>query len=95
MIHIKFSSQVSKPNYSPKNLLIMLYLDATLAQVRLAMAEEEENKAEAGMSILHNVSESAFILLGMDAQNIQCICITYLYSQMLTSSLYSKTIPPR
>ena len=94
MIHIEFSSQVSKPNYSPKNLLIMLYLDVTLAQVRLAMAEKE-NKAEAGMSILHNVSESAFILLGMDAQNIQCICIIYMYSQMLTSSLYSETIPPK
>jgi hypothetical protein len=49
----------------------MLRQDVTLAQVRLAMAEEEKEKAEAGTSALHDVSASAFLLLGMDIQNFQ------------------------
>jgi hypothetical protein len=36
------------------------------------MAEEEKEKAEAGASPLHDVSASAFLLLGIDIQNIQC-----------------------
>jgi hypothetical protein len=49
----------------------MLRQDVTLAQVQLAMAEEEKEKAEAGTSALHDVSASAFLLLGMDIQNFQ------------------------
>jgi hypothetical protein len=73
----------------------MLRQDVTLAQVRLAMAEEEKEKAEAGTSVLYDVSASAFVLLGMDIQNVQCVCITYMSRQILTSSLFPKTIPPR
>jgi hypothetical protein len=50
--------------------------DVTLAQVRLAMAEEEKEKAEAGMSALHDISASAFLLMGMDIQNLQCVYLS-------------------
>ena len=49
----------------------MFCQDLTLAQVRLTMAEEEKERAEAGMGALHDVSASAFLLLGMEIQNIQ------------------------
>ena len=46
-------------------------LDITLHQVRLLMAEEEKEKAEAGTGITHDVSAGAFLLLGMDIQTLQ------------------------
>ena len=46
-------------------------LDVTLQQVHLLMAQEEKSKAEAGNSIMHDVSSSAFLLLGMDIQCLQ------------------------
>jgi hypothetical protein len=49
------------------------------------MAEEEKEKAEAGMSVLHDISASTFLLLDMDIQNLQCI---YLLSiQLLKPNL--------
>jgi hypothetical protein len=45
--------------------------DVTLQQVRLLMAEEEKRKAETGNSVMHDVSASAFLLLGMDIQCLQ------------------------
>jgi hypothetical protein len=47
--------------------------DVTLAQVRLIMAEEEKEKAEAGSSAIHDVSAGAFLLLGTEIQNLQCV----------------------
>jgi hypothetical protein len=47
--------------------------DVTLAQVRLLMAEEEKEKAEAGSSAIHDVSVGAFLLLGMEIQNLQYV----------------------
>jgi hypothetical protein len=35
------------------------------------MAEEEKKKAETGTGIIHDVSASAFLLLGMDIQGLQ------------------------
>lgn len=56
-----------------------LALDVTLAQVRLIMAEEEKERAEAGSSAMHDVSVGAFLLLGMEIQNLQCVlCDTSL-----------------
>ena len=49
----------------------MFCQDLTLAQVRLTMAEEEKERAEAGTGAFHDVSASAFLLLGMEIQNIQ------------------------
>ena len=46
-------------------------LDVTLQQVRLLMAEEEKASAEAGTSSMHDVSGSAFLLLGMDIEGLQ------------------------
>jgi hypothetical protein len=46
-------------------------LDVTLQQVRLLMAEEEKEKVEAGTDVTHDVSASAFLLLGMDIQGLQ------------------------
>jgi hypothetical protein len=45
--------------------------DITLQQVRLLMAEEEKARVEAGTGIIHDVSASAFLLLGMDIQCLQ------------------------
>jgi hypothetical protein len=45
--------------------------DVTLQQVRLQMAEEEKAKAEAGTGIVHDVSATAFLLLGMDIEGLQ------------------------
>jgi len=50
---------------------MMFSQDLTLAQVWLTMAEEEKERAEAGMGALHDVSASTFLLLGMEIQNIQ------------------------
>jgi len=69
--------------------------DVTLAQVRLAMAEEEKEKAEASTSALYDVSASGFLLLGMDIQNIQCIFISAIYYWVLTYLLFTKTIASR
>jgi hypothetical protein len=41
------------------------------------MAEEEKEKAEAGMSPLHNVNMGEFLQLGFDIQNIQCVFLHY------------------
>jgi hypothetical protein len=49
----------------------MFCQDLALAQVRLTMAEEEKERAEAGTRALHDVSASTFLLLGMEIQNIQ------------------------
>ena len=46
--------------------------DVTLTQDRLTMAEEEKEKAEAG----HDISASAFLLMGMDIQNLQCVYLS-------------------
>jgi hypothetical protein len=46
-------------------------LDVTLQQVRLLMAEEEKARIEAGMSITHDVSASAFLLLGINIKGLQ------------------------
>jgi len=35
------------------------------------MAEEEKAKAEAGTSVVHDVTAGAFLLLGMDIQTLQ------------------------
>lgn len=45
--------------------------DVTLDQVCLVMAEEEKARAEAGTSLMHDVSAGAFLLLGTDIQNLQ------------------------
>jgi hypothetical protein len=42
-----------------------------LHQVRLHMAEEEKERADPGTGIIHDVSASAFLLLGMDIQVLQ------------------------
>jgi hypothetical protein len=47
------------------------YLDVTLQQVRLQMAEEEKGRAEAGTCSMHDVTASAFLLLGMDIEGLQ------------------------
>ena len=57
----------------------MLYQVVTLAQVRFAMAEEEKEKTEAGTGALHDVSASAFLLLGMDIQNLQCVSLSLIW----------------
>lgn len=49
-------------NYTP---------DVTLQHVRLMMAEEEKARVEAGTGIIHDVSAGAFLLLGMEIQNLQ------------------------
>jgi hypothetical protein len=46
-------------------------LGVTLQQVRLRMAEMEKARAEAGASIIHDVSTGAFLILGMDIQVVQ------------------------
>jgi hypothetical protein len=46
-------------------------LDVSLQQVRLLLAEEEKTKAETSTGITHDVSASAFLLLGMDIQGLQ------------------------
>jgi hypothetical protein len=70
--HIGFPKQVSNTTcYILIICLIIFCQDITLAQVRLTIAKEEKERAEAGMDALHNVSASAFLLLGMDIQNIQ------------------------
>ena len=43
----------------------------TLAQVRLAMAEEEKERAETGTSFIYDISAGAFLLLGTEIQNLQ------------------------
>lgn len=53
--------------YTPANV----YSDITLQQVRLLIAEEEKARAEAGTSATHDVTAGAFLLLGMDIQNLQ------------------------
>jgi len=35
------------------------------------MAEEEKDKAEAGMAVMHDVSARAFLLLRMDIEGLQ------------------------
>ncbi len=47
------------------------YLDVTLQQVRLLIAEEEKARAEAGTGSMHDVTASAFLLLGMDIEGLQ------------------------
>lgn len=56
--------------------------DITLQQVRLLIAEEEKARAEAGSSVTHDVTAGAFLLLGMDIQNLQ-----YVFSRSTTFAL--------
>lgn len=56
-------------------LTICWVLGVTLHEVRLLMAEEEKTRAEAGMSIMHDVSAGAFLNLGMEIQDLQCVYI--------------------
>jgi hypothetical protein len=51
--------------------MLTLCSDVTLAQVRLLMTEEEKKNAEAGDSVMHDVSASAFLLLGIDIEGLQ------------------------
>ena len=41
------------------------------------MAEEEKEKAEAGMSPLQDVNMGEFLLLAINIQNIQCVFLHY------------------
>jgi hypothetical protein len=70
--HIRFPNQVSNTTcYILIICLIIFCQDVTLAQVWLSIAEEEKEREEAGTGALHDVSASAFLLLGMNIQNIQ------------------------
>jgi hypothetical protein len=53
------------------NHLTALSLDVTLAQVRLAMAEEEKQRVEDGLSSVQEVGVGAFIIMGLDIQMAQ------------------------
>ena len=52
-------------------LFIGPLLDVTLQQVWLLIAEEEKVRAEAGNGSMHDVTASAFLLLGMDIEGLQ------------------------
>lgn len=43
----------------------------TLDRVRLEMAKEEKVRAEEGTSLTHEVTAAAFLILGMEIQNLQ------------------------
>lgn len=44
------------------------------------MAEEEKQKAEAGDSVIHDVSAGAFLLLGTEIQNLQYVSLIVIHS---------------
>jgi hypothetical protein len=48
--------------------ILIVVVDVTLADVRLALAEEEKKKVEEGRIVSHDVSASGFLTLGMDIQ---------------------------
>jgi hypothetical protein len=64
-------------------MLTKLQPDVTLAQVRLAMAEEEKQRAEEGLIAAHNVSAGAFLLLGTEIQSLQCVSYYYNFGSHL------------
>ena len=66
------------------DLLNSVCQDVNLAHIWLVMAEEEKEKVEMGTSALHDISVSAFLLLGMDIQNIQCISVFLMCCSGLT-----------
>ena len=43
------------------------------AQVKKELAEEEETCLAAGGILLHNMSASAFIVLGLEIEETQCV----------------------
>ena len=48
--------------------VLIIAAGITLADVRLALAEEDKKRVEEGQMISHDVSASAFFTLGMDIQ---------------------------
>lgn len=59
--------------------------DVTLQQVRLIIAEEEKARADAGSSMTHDITAGAFLLLGMDIQNLQYVLAQYeMHTHKLT-----------
>jgi hypothetical protein len=59
----------------------------TLAQVRLTLAEEDKKQVEEGRSTSHNISPSAFLLLGMDLQGVQYV-LYYRLRSLVSLTLY-------
>lgn len=62
---------------SSKTLILLAHLvltfrpDISLETVRLVMAQEEKARAEAGTSLMYDVSAGSFLLLGLDIQKMQ------------------------
>lgn len=66
----------SSKSYHPHLALIAfayinLLADITLERVRIAMAQEEKTRAEAGTSLMYDISAGSFLLLGLDIQKTQ------------------------
>lgn len=68
-----YPNQVSSTQTPCHILANTCYIDITLQQVRLIIAEEEKARADAGSSVTHDVTAGAFLLLGMDIQNLQYV----------------------
>lgn len=69
----------------------MLYIltcsitDVSLASMRLLLAEENRQEVESGRGVTHEVSPSAFLLLGMEIQGLQYVVLpTIIILSLLT-----------
>ncbi|KIM91411.1 hypothetical protein PILCRDRAFT_607 [Piloderma croceum F 1598] len=78
--------------------------NVTLQQVRLSMAEEEKARTEAGTGSTHDVTASAFLLLGMDIEGLQqTLCLetsgkqkqTLLQKTLTMQQLYMPGFDPK
>ena len=59
--------------FSSKDLNLPPFIAMTEAEVRKEFAEEDEVRLSAGEESLHDVSPSAFVFLGLELEELQCV----------------------
>ena len=59
--------------FSSYDMNLPLFIAMTEAKVRKEFAEEEEVRLSAGEESLHDVSPSAFVFLGLELEDLQCV----------------------
>ena len=59
--------------FSSEDMNLLPFIAMTEAEVRKEFAEDDEVRLSAGEESLHDISASAFVFLGLELEDLQCV----------------------
>jgi hypothetical protein len=65
-----------------KDMNLLLFIAMTEAEVRKEFAEDDKVRLSAGEESLHDISPSAFVFLGLELEDLQCV-ISFLLCALI------------